>query len=99
MASDTILCGKLRDTIGHLRDLLEFKRKFTIILDDPSGNSHIENPFYPKEDPNLWILNYKRTWIEDEQLGLESHKIVEEEKVEDEGLDLEEIGKKEELEV
>lgn len=34
---------------------------FHIILDDPSGNSHISNPFAPLPDVNLKVEKYKRT--------------------------------------
>ncbi|PON45567.1 Zinc finger, ZPR1-type [Parasponia andersonii] len=34
---------------------------FTFILDDPAGNSFIENPFAPSHDPSLSIRFYERT--------------------------------------
>ncbi|KAG9131744.1 hypothetical protein Leryth_009468 [Lithospermum erythrorhizon] len=34
---------------------------FTFILDDPAGNSFIENPFAPAPDPSLTIKFYDRT--------------------------------------
>ncbi|KAG5553919.1 hypothetical protein RHGRI_011702 [Rhododendron griersonianum] len=34
---------------------------FTLILDDPAGNSFIENPFAPSPDPSLTIKFYERT--------------------------------------
>jgi C4-type Zn-finger protein len=29
----------------------------TLVLDDPSGNSYIKNPFAPKKDPKLKYVN------------------------------------------
>jgi ZPR1 zinc finger protein len=43
---------------------------FTLILDDPSGNSFVENPYAPKSDPGMRIRNYQRTAEQNEQLGL-----------------------------
>jgi zinc finger protein len=43
---------------------------FTIIVDDPSGNSFIENPYAPAKDPNLSISYYLRTAEQDASLGL-----------------------------
>ncbi|KAI8560502.1 hypothetical protein RHMOL_Rhmol04G0261300 [Rhododendron molle] len=34
---------------------------FTLILDDPAGNSFVENPFAPSPDPSLTIKFYERT--------------------------------------
>ncbi len=44
---------------------------FTIVLDDCSGNSFIENTFAPKEDPNMKLTKYNRTPEQDLSLGLE----------------------------
>ncbi|KAJ4965823.1 hypothetical protein NE237_017672 [Protea cynaroides] len=42
---------------------------FTFILDDPAGNSFIENPFAPSLDPSLTIKFYERTPEQQEALG------------------------------
>lgn len=44
---------------------------FTFILDDPAGNSFIENLFAPQPDPNLHSEKYWRTATQDMQLGLQ----------------------------
>eukprot|EP01041_Mallomonas_annulata_P012141 gene12141-25479_t len=44
---------------------------FHIILDDPAGNSFIENPFAPQKDPCLKHSYYSRTSSQDISLGLE----------------------------
>ena len=41
-----------------------------MILDDPSGDSFIENPEAPKKDPNMTISFYKRTQEQNDLLGL-----------------------------
>eukprot|EP00013_Stygamoeba_regulata_P021632 CAMPEP_0177649110 /NCGR_PEP_ID=MMETSP0447-20121125/11193_1 /TAXON_ID=0 /ORGANISM="Stygamoeba regulata, Strain BSH-02190019" /LENGTH=507 /DNA_ID=CAMNT_0019151809 /DNA_START=145 /DNA_END=1668 /DNA_ORIENTATION=+ len=45
---------------------------FTIVLDDPAGNSHIENPRAPKMDPQLHYKYYMRTQEQNKALGLQS---------------------------
>mmetsp|Transcript_17079 Transcript_17079/g.36838 ORF Transcript_17079/g.36838 Transcript_17079/m.36838 type:complete len:533 (+) Transcript_17079:1-1599(+) len=44
---------------------------FTIILDDPAGNSFIENPYAPHPDPNMTCNKYDRTPTHDMSLGLQ----------------------------
>ena len=41
------------------------------MIDDPSGNSYIENPNAPLGDPRLTTVHYKRSEEQTEQLGLE----------------------------
>ncbi|PON74170.1 Zinc finger, ZPR1-type [Trema orientale] len=42
---------------------------FTFILDDPAGNSFIENPFAPSHDPSLSIKFYERSPEQQALLG------------------------------
>ncbi|KAI4296961.1 hypothetical protein L6164_036876 [Bauhinia variegata] len=42
---------------------------FSFILDDPTGNSFIENPFAPSSDPSLNIKFYERTPEQQASLG------------------------------
>lgn len=42
---------------------------FSFILDDPAGNSFIENPFAPSKDPSLSIKSYERTPEQQALLG------------------------------
>ncbi|OWM74707.1 hypothetical protein CDL15_Pgr004670 [Punica granatum] len=42
---------------------------FTFILDDPAGNSFIENPFAPSPDPSMTIKFYDRTPEQQALLG------------------------------
>lgn len=43
---------------------------FTLILDDPSGNSFLENLKAPQPDPQLKVRHYTRTKKQNEALGL-----------------------------
>uniref|UniRef100_A0A2P2L4N7 Zinc finger ZPR1-type domain-containing protein n=1 Tax=Rhizophora mucronata TaxID=61149 RepID=A0A2P2L4N7_RHIMU len=42
---------------------------FTFILDDPAGNSFIENPYAPSPDPSLIVKFYDRTLEQQTSLG------------------------------
>lgn len=44
---------------------------FTIIVDDPAGNSYIENPYAPNPDPHMKTSFYTRTDEQDLSLGLQ----------------------------
>ena len=44
--------------------------QFTFTMDDPSGNSFIENPLAPKPDPSMKVSFYKRTKEQTEAIGL-----------------------------
>ena len=43
---------------------------FTFVLDDPSGNSFVENPFAPRADPRMRVRHYVRTQEQCAMLGL-----------------------------
>ena len=49
-------------------------QSFDIILDDPAGNSFIENPFAPKDDPFITKTTYLRSPMQDLALGLQPSK-------------------------
>lgn len=44
---------------------------FTIVVNDPSGNSHIENPSAPDVDPKLTVQHYYRSEAQDLECGLQ----------------------------
>jgi zinc finger protein len=44
---------------------------FKIIMDDPAGNSFIENPYLPNRDPHMTICYYYRSPEQDVMLGLQ----------------------------
>ena len=43
---------------------------FTLILDDPLANSHLQNLYAPDPDPNMTVTEYERTWEQNEAYGL-----------------------------
>lgn len=52
-----------------LRSYAAGESPFTFILDDPAGNSFVDNPFAPSSDPLLTIRFYERTREQQEALG------------------------------
>ena len=62
--------NKIKEIIKKLNDTLEGKKfPFLFILDDPSGNSFIENPYAPQTDPNIKISFFERTKEMAESMG------------------------------
>lgn len=54
-----------------------------IILDDPAGNSYLQNVYAPEADPEMEIVYYERNFEHNEELGLNDMKLEDyEEKVE-----------------
>lgn len=49
---------------------------FTIVVDDPAGNSYVENFLAPQVDPHMTRKCYNRSAFQDEALGLEANKGV-----------------------
>lgn len=56
--------------IRKLEGLKELKAPFTLILDDISGDAHIENPNAPHPDPNVTCEHYARNLDQNHMLGI-----------------------------
>ncbi|NXA56154.1 ZPR1 protein, partial [Nothocercus julius] len=69
-AADEEVANKIEEFIGKLKRLKEVPSPFTLIIDDPSGNSFVENPLAPQKDEALVVTHYKRTAQQDAMLGL-----------------------------
>lgn len=61
---------KIEAYIKQLEKCMRAEMQFTLILDDPAGNSFVENPMAPQEDPNLQVSHYDRTEAQSEQVGV-----------------------------
>ncbi|XP_016119096.1 zinc finger protein ZPR1-like, partial [Sinocyclocheilus grahami] len=66
-ATDPVSAEKIEEFIERLKQLKEVEEEFTLIIDDPSGNSFIENPFAPQKDmplnPTAEIPHFKEVII------------------------------------
>ncbi|NXM38234.1 ZPR1 protein, partial [Gymnorhina tibicen] len=74
-ATDKEVAGKIDEFIGKLRQLKEVNSPFTFILDDPSGNSFVENPHAPQRDEALVVTRYRRSPQQSAVLGLEGEEV------------------------
>lgn len=53
-----------------ISEILKSEKACTIILDDPLANSYIQNLCAPDSDPKLSVEEYKRTFEQDDEFGL-----------------------------
>jgi len=58
-----------------LNDLMEVKEEFRIILDDPAGNSYVQNVYAPEEDPEMTVEEYERSFEQNDLLGINDMKV------------------------
>lgn len=79
-ATEPQVAEKIDEFIQSLNRLKRVEREFTLIIEDPSGNSFVENPAAPQRDEALTVSRFKRTPQQDMQLGLRA----DDEQVEDE---------------
>jgi len=59
---------------SRLADCREGRTLFTLELDDPAGNSYLQNVYAPEEDPNMTVEEYERSYEQNEDLGLNDMK-------------------------
>ncbi|XP_030647950.1 zinc finger protein ZPR1 isoform X2 [Chanos chanos] len=71
-ATDPAVAEKIEEFIEKLKKLKDVKEEFTLIIDDPSGNSFVENPHAPQKDVALSVSHYKRTAQQNATLGIET---------------------------
>nr|XP_003418278.1 zinc finger protein ZPR1 [Loxodonta africana] len=83
-ASEETIAERIDEFIVKLKELKQVASPFTLIIDDPSGNSFVENPFAPQKDEALVITHYNRTSKQEEMLGLQAE--APEEKLEEDDL-------------
>ncbi|XP_074018450.1 zinc finger protein ZPR1 [Numenius arquata] len=76
-ATDEEVATKIDEFIGKLKQLKEVHSPFTFIIDDPSGNSFVENPHAPQKDDALVVTHYRRTPQQAAMLGLEGEELEE----------------------
>ncbi|XP_071625191.1 zinc finger protein ZPR1 isoform X2 [Heliangelus exortis] len=61
---------KLQEFVGKLQEIIEGRRNVHFIMDDPAGNSYLQNVYAPEEDPELRVERYERSFDQNEELGL-----------------------------
>ncbi|KAJ3309716.1 nucleolar zinc-finger protein [Boothiomyces sp. JEL0838] len=71
LLADYELYKKIEGVIEVLQEYYDNKTHFTFAIDDPTGNSYIENLCAPKEDPQIKTTLYTRTKEQNLQLGMQ----------------------------
>ncbi|XP_073324326.1 zinc finger protein ZPR1 [Pagrus major] len=66
------VADKIDEFIQKLKKLKEVENEFTVVIEDPSGNSFVENPVAPQKDEALAVSRFKRTVEQDIKLGLKA---------------------------
>jgi len=69
-ALDPTLADQIDQFVGKLKSLKALESSFTLHIRDPTGNSFVENPYAPKDDPALSIAKFRRSLEEMKMLGL-----------------------------
>ncbi|KAM6947256.1 zinc finger protein ZPR1 [Lycodopsis pacificus] len=85
--TDPEVAEKIDGFIRKLRELKEVEDEFTLVIEDPSGNSFVENPTAPQKDEALTVSHFKRTAQHDMQLGLRADDDLEDEEPAGNGID------------
>jgi zinc finger protein len=63
--------------LGRMKDAIDGKLPFTLILDDPLAASYIQNLYAPDPDPNMTIEEYERSYEQEEELGIADMRVQE----------------------
>lgn len=61
---------RFEEFLRKLQSCINLEMKYTLIMDDPLGNSYLQNLYAPDPDPNLEIMEYERSWEQNEFFGL-----------------------------
>ena len=83
VSKNPFLCGdssssdrseKLQQFGAKIDSIMAGEMDVHVILDDPAGNSYIQNVYAPEPDPELTVEKYTRTYEQNEDLGLNDMK-------------------------
>jgi len=70
-SNDHSFPSKMREFLKTLEKIQNGEMlNITVILDDPCGNSYLQNVYAPESDPNLQEIHYERTFDQNEILGI-----------------------------
>lgn len=62
--------NRIKQLADKIKLILAGQLPCTIVLDDPLGNSYIQNLYAPDEDPEMLVEDYERTFEQNEIFGL-----------------------------
>lgn len=89
--TDENVYNQIEAILAKLRSYQEGQQPFTLTIDDPSGNSYIENKCLPAQDPKLSTKWYKRSAEQDEFLGLQHQEEQQQQQLDIEGDEVPEV--------
>nr|XP_043880819.1 zinc finger protein ZPR1 [Solea senegalensis] len=69
-AAQPEVAEKIDEFIKKLMKLKDVESEFTLVIEDPSGNSFVENPLAPQKDEALTVSQFKRSIQQEKQLGI-----------------------------
>ncbi|KAK3107474.1 hypothetical protein FSP39_015361 [Pinctada imbricata] len=70
-SSDGTQINKIRDFCGNFDKIISGEMSnIHIILDDPAGNSYLQNVYAPDDDPEMEVVHYERSYEQNDELGL-----------------------------
>uniref|UniRef100_A0A3Q2Y284 Zinc finger protein ZPR1 n=1 Tax=Hippocampus comes TaxID=109280 RepID=A0A3Q2Y284_HIPCM len=73
-SGDTTRVQKLKEFSEKIDSIIAGQMKAHLVLDDPAGNSYLENVYAPESDPEMTMETYERTFEQNEELGLNDMK-------------------------
>ncbi len=65
---------KLKDFGQKIDKIIAGEMDVHIILDDPAGNSYVQNVYAPEPDPEMTVEKYTRSFEQNDELGLNDMK-------------------------
>ena len=65
---------RMQDIAGKLEQVRNGELFVTLIMDDPSGNSYVQNFYAPDPDPEMTVVHYERNKEQNEELGIDMMK-------------------------
>lgn len=75
-SSSSELKDRMREFTDKMDDVITGKTLGVhIILDDPAGNSYLQNVYAPEDDPEIKIVHYVRDFEQNDELGLNDLKV------------------------
>ncbi|XP_064463988.1 zinc finger protein ZPR1-like [Ornithodoros turicata] len=76
--TDEDVSNKMTEFVDKMKSLRKLERSFRIVIDDPSGNSFVENPRAPSADDAMTVERYTRSKEQNLLLGMDEEATEEE---------------------
>lgn len=74
-SADASITYRMENFLCQLEEILQGKKKVTLVLDDPAGNSYVQSLADSGTDNRLKITKYTRNFEQNEELGINDMKV------------------------